>query len=91
LEPLEFHWTLDGVPIESMETPVKAVSDPGFGSTGSERAFLISNGYILAPDELAVGQHTSHLVVDNWFGRGIPLDFGDVVFYVDSPGSAACA
>ena len=83
LEPLEFHWTLDGVPIESMETPVKAATDAE--SIGLEREYYLANGYILAPDELAVGQHTSHLVVDNWFGPGISLDFGDVVFHVDPP------
>jgi hypothetical protein len=89
LDPLGFHWTLDGVPVTSMLTPIKPDMAPEL--FGLERVFFLASGYILAPDQLAVGQHVSRLVVDNLDEPGIPFDFGDVVFYVDPPGSAACA
>ena len=89
LDPLLVSWTLDGDAVPSTRTPVKPYTAPS--DFGAERAFFFSDGYILAPDELALGEHRSRATVIGLNEPGVPFVFPEVVFHVDPPGSPACA
>jgi len=87
---LVFNYALDGAPLASSVTAIKRMLNPAVFGLGWTVAYWESGGVILPPDALSTGSHLVHLVIDNWFGPGLPLDEGDVTFYVDSAGTGAC-
>ncbi len=91
LSPLVFNYTLDGAPLAATVTPIKRAADGlAEAAFGLDVAYWEDAGAILPPTALSAGTHSVHLVIDNWFGPGIPEDFGAVTFLVDPAGTGAC-
>ena len=85
---LAVHFTLDGLPLATTQTPVKRFLNPEqFGLT---EAYYSQFGRIMAPSDLAVGAHT--LAEDETNAAGT-IDYGSdgITFYVDAPSTGACA
>jgi hypothetical protein len=91
LAPYVYAWTLDGSPIATESTAVKRV-DPVWMQAmwGTPDGWGAGNGALLAPDALAVGTHTAHLVVTDVSSSTVVFDNG-ITFVVDRPGTGACA
>jgi hypothetical protein len=84
---LAVHFTLDGAPLATTQTPVKRFLNPEqFGLTD---AYYSQFGRVMAPSELAVGTHT--LAEDETNAAGT-IDYGSdgITFYVDAPATGVC-
>jgi hypothetical protein len=82
--PTVMTFALDGKPFETTRLPVKPLlRDP------PEKAFVLVQGRVVGPDELAVGSHTLAVTVEN-----DPVDPKEQVFtrqfFVDAAGTGAC-
>jgi hypothetical protein len=83
-DPLVMTFVLDGAPLETTREPVKAF----LGET--PKGFVLVQGRLVAPGELAAGSHTLTVTVEN-----DPADPGVQVytsqFFIDTAGTGACA
>lgn len=77
---------VDGVLIETMRTPPKRTTNPM--NRGFVEAFLVSEGQILEPDDLAVGQHV--LTATGFRADNPPMALPSVTFFIDAPGTGVC-
>lgn len=85
---LEVTYELDGSPLPIDTTATKPLLNPTSVDPEATKGFFQSWGAILAPTELSVGPHIEHVVI---YEAGIPIiDFGEVTFVVDAPGTGAC-
>jgi hypothetical protein len=90
LNQLVVEITLDGAPFPLLDAPVKR-ADPQYAlaTFGSAAAWFKPFGGLLAPDALAVGTHTTSIVLtDPSTGE---VDTGSATFFIDAPGTGACA
>lgn len=77
---------LDGVPLETVRTPVKRFLNPE--SLGLVDGFWSTTGRVMAPSELSVGTHTLHTETTDPAGN---VTFPSTVsFVVDPAGVGAC-
>jgi hypothetical protein len=80
------HLDLDGVPLETVRTPVKPFLNPS--ELGLVNAFFSTTGRVLAPEELPVGPHTLHTETTDPAGN---IFFPSTVgFVIDAPGTGTC-
>jgi len=73
---------LDSVLLETERTPPKRMLNPE--TRGFVEAFTVMEGRVMAPQDIAVGQHT--LQGFNSAGASIGL----VTFHIDAPGTGVC-
>jgi hypothetical protein len=73
---------IDGQPMESIRTPVKARIN-----SGSNNEFGFNEGVILAPGDLSPGMHTFSLFVT--FAEDPPWE-PSITFYIDAAGTGVC-
>ncbi|HEX8863783.1 MAG TPA: hypothetical protein VGC06_32715 [Actinomycetes bacterium] len=83
-DPVVMTFELDGAPLETTRQPVKAFLGE------SPKGFVLAQGRVVAPGELAVGSHTLTVTVEN-----DPANPGVQVytsqFFIDAAGTGACA
>ena len=84
LDPVTVSFTLDGVALETIRTPIKPFNDPE--PFGLERAWYFQQGKVMAPDGLSVGQH--ELSARFTSPTGV-FDTG-ITFFIDAAGTGAC-
>ena len=77
---------LDGAPLETKRTSPRRTTNPV--ARGFVEAFFVQEGRIMAPEDLAPGQHTLKSI-GNRFGFP-PQTIGDIVFIIDPAGSGTC-
>lgn len=77
---------LDGAPLATERTSPRRTTNPG--ARGFVEAFFVQQGRIMAPEDLAPGQHTLK-AIGNRFGFP-PQTIGDILFIVDPMGSGTC-
>lgn len=90
LNQLDVRITLDGAPFPLLAAAVKR-ADPQFALAmfGSADAWGKMFGGLLAPDALSVGTHTTSILFsDPSTGE---VDTGSATFFIDAPGTGACA
>lgn len=90
LNQLDVEITLDGAPFPLLSSTVKRW-DPkaALAAFGTADAWFKPFGGLLAPDALAVGTHTTSIVLtDPSTGE---VDTGSATFFVDGAGTGACA
>jgi hypothetical protein len=85
--PTVMTFVLDGKPFETTRLPVKPLlRDP------PEKVFVLSQGRVVGPDELAVGSHTLSVTVENdpdpEFAETYTLSRQ---FFIDAAGTGVCA
>ena len=85
LETVHVEYFLDGAPLEVRRTPVKRAVDPT--AVGLVEAYYFTAGRLMAPEDIAVGQHTLRLLVT--VPEGVFSDT-QITFHVDAPGTGAC-
>jgi hypothetical protein len=79
-------YEMDGAPMETIRTPPKRTTNPT--ARGFVEAFVVSEGQILAPEELSVGQH---VLTGRGNRAGGPLAaFPAVTFIIDAAGTGTC-
>jgi hypothetical protein len=83
--PTVMTFVLDGKPFETTRLPVRPLlRDP------PEKVFVLSQGRVVGPDELAVGSHTLSVTVEN--DPTEPETYTDTrQFFVDAAGTGVCA
>ncbi|HSL29534.1 MAG TPA: hypothetical protein VK900_10070 [Anaerolineales bacterium] len=84
LSGIENVFILDGVRLSTKQTSIVNIVAAGF----FEKEFGFAVGSILSPDDLGVGEHTLTYVFT--FPDGFS-DSNTITFFVDPPGSGACA
>jgi hypothetical protein len=72
--------TLDGAPLQVERTAVKRFLNPD--RFDLEVAYYAQWGRVMAPDDLAVGQHTLSVVSGDFQG--------DITFFIDAAGTGVC-
>ena len=86
LSRIKLTFTLDGAPLETTRTAIKRFLNPGL--RGLVEAWWVSEGQVLAPEELSVGRHTIQFTGQRP-GRP-PNVMPAVTFFIDAPGEGAC-
>ncbi|MER5912330.1 hypothetical protein ABT124_18005 [Streptomyces sp. NPDC001982] len=77
---------LDGAPLETKRTAIKRTTNPA--NRGFVEAFYFSQGRVMAPEDLSVGQHSVQLIGHR---TGQPPEiFDPVTFFIDAPGQGTC-
>jgi hypothetical protein len=86
---IEVTYERDGAPLVVESTAVKPwLGDITSLDPAATVAFGRNTGAVLSPDELTVGAHTQRVRI---FTEGeLFIDFGNVTFVVDAPGSGVC-
>lgn len=79
-------YKIDGVQLETIRTPPKRTTNPTI--RGFVEAFVVSEGQILAPNELSVGQHV--VTARGNRAGSPPAAFAPVTFFIDASGAGAC-
>jgi hypothetical protein len=83
LDPLVMTFVLDGAPLDTTRQPVRAFLGE------FPKGFVLSQGRVVAPGELAVGSHTLTVTVEN-----DPIVPGVQVltsqFFIDAAGTGIC-
>lgn len=82
LEARQVTFLLDGAPLEVERTNPRRTTNPEF--RGFYEAFYVNTGRVMAPDELAVGQHT---LVAIGSLQGV---ISRITFFIDAPGTGVC-
>jgi hypothetical protein len=85
LSALQVSYVLDGTALQLQRTPVKPDLNPA--ANGFVNAFYFTSGRVMAPEDIAVGQHTLAIVVIDPSG---PIDQSQITFFVDAAGTGAC-
>jgi hypothetical protein len=79
-------FNIDGETIDTRRTPPKRTTNPQ--NRAFVEAFIVSEGQVLAPDAISVGQH---LLTATGFRPGAPpMALPTVVFFIDAPGTGVC-
>jgi hypothetical protein len=82
--PTVMTFVLDGKPFETTRLPVRPLlRDP------PEKVFVLSQGRVVGPDELAVGSHTLTVTVENDPTEPEAYDLTRQ-FFVDAAGTGVC-
>lgn len=85
LAQVKVSFTLDGAPLGTIRTPLKPFLNPEH--FGLLEAWAVTDGRIMAPEDLPVGRHTLGVsTIDPIWGNGSD----GITFYVDPPGSPSC-
>jgi hypothetical protein len=79
--------TVDGAPLATTQTPVAAFLNPE--RFGLEDAFYSQWGRVMAPADLAVGEHTLSLRMTS-ASRSWPDVQNTINFFIDADGTGAC-
>jgi hypothetical protein len=79
-------FTLDGAPLETTRTAIKRFLNPEL--RGLVEAWWVSEGQVLAPDKLSIGQHTIQFTGQRP-GRP-PNVMPAITFFIDAAGEGAC-
>jgi hypothetical protein len=89
LNPLVINFTLDGKALTDTErTEVKNVPNAKESiGDGVTKAYFIQQGRLMSPQELVVGEHTLSFTA---VGPGLD-DADSITFFIDAPGTGACA
>lgn len=85
LNTIDNTFILDGVALETERTPIRRLLGTDF--FGWEEGYTFSVGTVLAPDALAVGEHS--LYYEATIG-GVPIFAYTTTFTIDSAASATC-
>jgi hypothetical protein len=86
LTQIEFDFTLDGAPLDTERSAVKRTTNPGF--RGLDEAFYIQEGRVIAPEDLAIGQHSLQFTGHR---PGQPPNvFPPITFFIDAGGAGVC-
>ena len=84
---LSVHFTLDGAPLETTQTPVKRFLNSQL--FGLDVAFYSQWGRVMKPSDLPVGEHTLSVRMTN--GSGSQTFFENTIkFFIDAEGTGAC-
>jgi hypothetical protein len=78
-------FVLDGAPLQTTRLPVKPFSI-GFPA----EAFVLVQGRVVAPDELAAGSHTFTVTVENDPIVPDEVQVFTSQFFIDAAGTGAC-
>jgi hypothetical protein len=85
LSRIEFDFVLDGTPLDTVRTTVKRTLNP---ERGFLEAFFMSEGRVMSPEDLAVGQHALQFTGHR---PGQPVNvFPAITFVIDAPGTGVC-
>jgi hypothetical protein len=85
LSQIELDFLLDGVPLDTMRTAIKRTLNP---ERGFVEAFFVSEGQVMAPEDLSVGQHSLQFTGHR---PGQPPNvFPRITFFIDAPGVGTC-
>jgi hypothetical protein len=85
LSLVEVAYFLDGVALELERTAVKPNVDAA--ALGLVEGLYFTAGRLMAPEDLAVGQHTLRVVITDPGGL---IDDSQIAFFVDAAGTGAC-
>jgi len=85
LSLVEVAYILDGVALELDRTAVKPNVDAA--ALGLVEGLYFTSGRVMAPDELAIGQHTLRIVITD--PSGLIAD-SQITFFVDAAETGAC-
>ena len=86
LSQVVIFFTLDGLPLDTTTTPVKRMNNPEL--RGLVEAFSVQAGRVMAPDDLAIGQHSLR-ALGTRPGRP-PTPMGPITFFIDAPDEGTC-
>jgi hypothetical protein len=87
LSQIVFLITLDGAPLDIETTAIKRTTNPE--RIGAVEAFYVTAGRVMAPEDLAVGQHSVQFTGVRP-GRP-PMVMPAITFFIDAPGVGTCA
>ena len=80
-------WILDGATARSVTNPCQARAVDAEARFGLVEGFYFTAGLVMAPDDLAAGQHTLRIMVTD--PSGLVAD-SQITFFVDDVGTGAC-
>jgi hypothetical protein len=83
LDPVVMTFELDGGSLDTTRQPVKAFLGE------SPKGFVLAQGRVVAPGELAVGSHTLTVTVEN-DPLGPPVQVLTSQFFIDAAGTGTC-
>ena len=84
---LDVSFTLDGTPLPTTRTAIKRFLNPG--QFGLQVAYYFQQGQIMSPADLSVGSHRLEVTIVDATGQ---QNFQDgITFFIDAPGTGACA
>jgi hypothetical protein len=85
LSQVEIALVLDGVPLDTVTTPIRPLLNPE--RFGFVEALYFQEGRVMAPDDLAVGQHELSVT---YLLPGFPPLSDSMTIFIDAPGEGTC-
>jgi hypothetical protein len=84
---LQVSFTLDGAALPTTRTAIKRFLNPG--QFGLQVAYYFQQGQIMSPADLSIGSHRLEVTMVDASGQ---QSFQDgITFFIDAPGTGACA
>jgi hypothetical protein len=86
LSQIQFEYTLDGAPLDTMRTAIARMLNPEL--RGLVEAYSVQEAKVVAPADLSVGQHS--LQFTGFRPGRPPMVMPAITFFIDPPGKGAC-